>query len=510
MTRVHRSALLLALLLALPSTVRSDDGEPTMENEKAPIPEPHRFVTHHTGTFGGRTVRYTATAGETYLRDDDGKPTASVFTFAYDEDGLEDPTTRPVTFVWNGGPGSASVWLHMGTFGPRRVVVPSDASDDGAPPYPVEENTATILDVTDLVFVDPVGTGFSRPLGEHEGKEFWGLDEDASSIAQLIRLWVTENGRWASPKYLLGESFGTTRAAAVAGYLESGREDMSLNGLVLISQALDYTGSTPEPDNILAFVSYLPTMAATARYHGRVAEPGTDLESFLAEVRRFATDEYAPALLMGSDLPAERRAEIAERLAAYTGLSREYVERADLKVLAWRFLKELLRDEGVAIGRLDGRYEGDDIDDTDVEPDGDPSSYGIDGAFNAAFHDYIRRELDVDMEGRPYHVSGGVESWNWRTVPEGGYWEPSYVDTAPALARAMRRNPELRVMVANGYYDFATPFFDAEITFRRHGIATDRVEMHYYEAGHMMYIHDPSRQRLMDDVRRFYGESSTP
>jgi carboxypeptidase C (cathepsin A) len=498
-------------LLSLPLAARAQDvpaspKDPAKAEETAarPVPPPRAFVTRHSGRFSGELVAYTATAGETYLLDDKGDPKASIFSFAYVKDAATDPARRSVAFVWNGGPGSSSVWLHMGSMGPRRVVVPSDARDPGPPPYTLEDNPGALLDMTDLVFVDPVGTGWSHALGKHEDKEFWGLTADADSIAAFIETWLTRNKRWASPKYLVGESFGTTRAAAVADRLE-GRAGISLNGLVLISQALDYTGSSPEPDNLIAYVTYLPTMAATAWYHGKVKDRPASLEEFLRQARRFAVEEYAPALFKGSGLTPEERGRIRARLAHFTGLSEEYVERADLRILAPRFLKELLRAEGKAAGRIDARYVGDDIDDVAEQPEGDPSSYQIDGAFVASLNQYLAAELNVSME-RPYLTSGGRElysSWSWRPVPPGQPWEPSYVDLSRELSRALRRNSGLRVLVAAGYYDFATPFFDAEYTFANHGILPDRVSWAFFEAGHMMYVHRPSLDALLARMREF-------
>ncbi len=472
----------------------------------SPVPgEPRRFTTRHVGRFNGREVRYTATAGETFLRDGKGTPLASIFSFAYTEDAVTDPARRPVTFVWNGGPGSSSIWLHMGGFGPLRVVVPSDARSAGSPPYRTEPNAETVLDVTDLVFVDPVGTGFSRALGDHKDEESWGLDEDAASIAAFIREWLNEHRRWNSPRFLLGESFGTTRAAAVADKLQ--QDGVDVNGLVLVSQALDYEGSTPEPEIFASYVTYLPTMAATAWYHKRVANPPARLEDFLADARRFALDEYAPALLRGSALDPSARANVRKRLAYFTGLDEGYVERADLRVLGGRFLKELLRDKGLALGRADARYAVDDIDDTADRAQIDAASAAIGGAFTAALLQYVGADLGVSMPAA-YQTSSreAGDKWKWRTVPDGRPYEPSYVNVGPRLGLAMRRNPSLRVLVASGYYDFATPFFDAELTFGRYGIVRDRVKMSYYEAGHMMYVHEPSRQRLLADVRSFLAE----
>ena len=281
----------------------------------APIPEARAFVSEHSARFNGERVDYRVDAGETYVLDKHGKPQASIFTFSYAKTNVSTNAMRPVTFVWNGGPGSASLWLHMGTFGPQRISLPSDAEHPGAPPYSIVAAPETILDVTDLVFVDPVGTGFSRALGEHESKEFWGLNEDARSIAEFIETWVTANGRWNSPKFLLGESFGTTRAAKVANILE-GERMMGLNGLIFVSQALDYTGSSPYYDhNLIAYVTYVPTMAATAAYHGKIDPEPDDLEAFLQASREFATGDLLPALfratvclvpnssVSGTDLP---------------------------------------------------------------------------------------------------------------------------------------------------------------------------------------------------------------
>jgi carboxypeptidase C (cathepsin A) len=476
--------------------------------EAAAIPEPIEFVTRHEGVFNGVGLNYTARAGETFLRDDAGEPRASFFSFAYTAADPGDPTIRPVIFIWNGGPGSSSVWLHMGTFGPRRVEVPSDAQNAGSPPYAIVDNPSTVLDIADLVFVDPVGTGFSRPLGDHEGAEFWGLNQDAESVAAFIRQWLTDNKRWNSPKFLAGESFGTVRAAAVADLLEAGY-GISLNGVMLISQALDYAGSTPVEDNLMSFITYLPTMAATAAYHGVVSPPDGDLQAFLAEARIFAVDELAPALLKGSALGDEERARVRDRLVSFTGLDPAYVERSDLRVTATRFRKELLRERGLSVGRADARYTRDDLDDVADRPDGDAAGDGYKSAFIAAVNDHITRELGVVVD-RPYLATAKLwKEWDWRPVSEDQPWEPSYVNVARRLSGAMRRNPALRVMVASGYYDFATPFFDAELTLRRHAFLEDRIEFTYYEAGHLMYVHGPSLERFMTDVRRFI-EASLP
>ncbi|MCB1845364.1 MAG: serine carboxypeptidase, partial [Halioglobus sp.] len=412
---------------------------------------------------------------------------------------------RPVTFVWNGGPGAASLWLHMGAFGPKRVVVPSDAEPPGLPPYPVENAVETILDVTDLVFVDPVGTGYSRALGEHEGKEFWGLNEDAQSIAEFIRSWVTDNHRWNAPRFLLGESYGTTRAAAVADLLESDFM-MRLNGVILISQALDYAGSSPYVrDNLISHVSYLPTMAAAASYHHKVVPRPDALESFLVEARQFASDVLLPALWKGNALTSAERSAIVRGLQRYTGLSAEYIERANLRVQGFRFAKELLRSEGKVIGLLDARYTVDEVDDLAADPAGDAADSAVSAAFKSALMEYLQADLKVDW-ARLYLAPADEnlnKEWNWRTAPDGEPWEPWPINTAHKLSHALSVNPDLRVLVAAGYFDLVTPFFDAEFTLNRHDIDASRIDYRYYHGGHMMYVNEPSRTRLLDDTRQF-------
>ena len=472
----------------------------------APIPEPTVFTTDKRGVFNGQSLRYTVRAGETYLRDGDGEPTAAIFSFDYLA--ADAGAARPVTFVWNGGPGSASLWLHMGSLGPKRVVVPSDAQLAGPPPYPVVDAPETILDVTDLVFVDPVGTGFSRALGDHDGAEFWGLTEDAESIAAFIRQWLTEHGRWNSPRFLLGESFGTTRAAAVAKLLED-EHMVSLNGIEFVSQALNYAGSTPYVrDNLISYVTYLPTMAATAHYHGRVDAAGMTLEQWVQAAREFATRDLLPGLWRGNTLSATERTRLRDGLARFTGLSPAYIERAGLRVDGNRFARELLRDEGKAVGRLDARYVMDPVDDLTAEVEGDASSNAISGAYKAAMLSYLRDDLGVTWN-RPYLAPADPrldEEWNWNPRGRDKSWEPHWVDTTPDLVAALEVNPGLRVMVASGYFDLVTPFFDAEYTLNRYGIPPGRIAYRYYLGGHMMYVNDGERLAFLADVRAFIAD----
>ena len=495
----YRPLLFTSLLFCLLSHAQGTKSE----TEIKPIPEAKSFVTTHQGIFGGKTIKYKATAKETFLVNKEGDSIATIWSVAYTKTPVGDVTKRPVTFVFNGGPGSASMWLHMGFFGPKIIKVDSDAKlDDGAAPYNLVDNEHALLDLTDLVFIDPVGTGYSRLVGKGKGEDFYGLKEDVNSFAQFIRTWVTENERWFSPKYLAGESYGTTRAAALGKALEGSGQNMALNGMILISQALDYAGSTSVANNVTSFITYLPSMAAAAWYHKKAGQ-GKTLEAFTQECREFTYNTYIPALYKGALLTTEEKDAVAEKLAYFTGLDKTYILRSNLRILMRRFQKQLLADKGLAIGRLDGRFMGDEADKVSEGPHlGDPARYQISAAYTASLNHYFASVLKIKMD-RPYITSGGGSNWRWRTVPDGQYWEPMPVNTAPALGETMRRNTAMKVMVACGYYDLITPFFDAEYTFARNGIVKDRVEMHYYEAGHMMYTHQPDLIMLSKDIREF-------
>lgn len=500
-------ALFMALVLAsaAPAFAAPDTTKPEDEKtESRPVPDPVMFESKHTGVFGNEKIAYRVEAGETYIPNDAGDPAASLFTISYIRENAN--ADRPVTFVFNGGPGSASVWLNLGLLGPKRVDVPSDAdADDGAAPYKLVDNPLSILNLTDLVFIDPVGTGYSRVVGESENADYWNEKGDAGSIAEFIRIWITKNKRWNAPKYLAGESFGTTRAAYLANELTTGDVDIALNGIVLISQALDYEGSTSVDDNVYSYITYLPSMAAAAQYHGKAGQ-GIAQADFLAEARTFARDIYGPALLKGDQMRPEERARIRDKLAYFTGLAPNYIEKSNLRILMPRFQKELLRDQGLAIGRLDGRYKGDEADDIAETPEDDAASYFVSSAYSALMNQYLSTDLGVEMD-RPYIVSSSDASsqWDFSDAPEGESWEPHYVNVGRKLTTAMRHNTALKVMVASGYYDMITPFFDAEITFARYGIPQDRVAMTYYQGGHMMYLNDGALEALTTDLRSFYA-----
>ena len=495
----------ITVLFALFFSIALAAQEPKKEAQDPPVFPPKSFVTDHSMTLDGKAIPYQTIAGETYLKDKDGNPVASIWSTAY----LVKPSSanekRSVTFVFNGGPGSASIWLHVGLLGPKLVQVESDAKeDDGAAPFTVINNPYPLLDLTDLVFIDPVGTGYSTAIGKGKEEDYWGLNEDATSVAQFIRQWVTEHKRWNAPKYIIGESFGTTRAAGVAHELMGDGQSMSLNGIVMVSQALDYAGSTSEHDNITSYLTYLPSMAATAWYHKKAGQ-GKTLEEFVEEARQFTYDVYAPALLKGNFMAEKDKKELAEKMAHFIGLNADYIERSNLRVLMPRFQKELLRNVGLTIGRLDGRYTGEEADQVAEQPTlGDAASYSISSAYTAALMDYFANDLNIKID-RPYLTSNRktYPKWNWKPVPADKGWEPHYVNVTRKMGDAMRTNKDLKVMIASGYYDLITPFFDAEYTFSRNGIVTDRVDFKYYEAGHMMYTNHRELEALCKDIRAF-------
>lgn len=489
------------LLLAAPALAQAPDAaKPDAKQAKpdakeAKTPEEKSSVTHHTLTLDGRRLPYTATAGNLLLKDDEGTVKASVFYIAYTLDGVKDPGGRPVTFTFNGGPGSASLWLHMGAFGPKKV----ERTDEGMalpPPGRLVDNEYSILDLTDLVFIDPVSTGYSRPAPGQDPKQFHGVRKDVESVADFIRLWTTRNQRWASAKFVAGESYGTTRAAGLAYHLAD-RYGMDLNGVILISTILNWQDQDFHVGNDHPCFIHLPTYTATAWYHKKLPpELSGDLFKALAEAESFALDEYAPALLQGDRLPEARRKEIAAKLARYTGLSQTFVERSNLCVELHRFCKELLRDQGKTVGRLDTRFTGTDLDSAGETYEYDPSSAALNGPYSAAVNDYLRRELKYEND-LVYERSGDVWPWSWDD------FENQYVNMGELLRRAMTRNPNLWVLMTGGVYDLATPYFDSLFTRDHLGLPRelrDQVRIELYESGHMMYIRKADHRKLKQDV----------
>jgi carboxypeptidase C (cathepsin A) len=470
----------------------------------APIAEV-RSVTHHTATVGGRPIAYTATAGTLTLRDDDGKPTASMFYVAY----TTGDAHRPVTFFYNGGPGSSTVWLHMGSLGPVRVLTDSPEATHNAP-FTTANNDDSLLDKSDLVFLDAVGAGFSRPLGDTKLQAFWGTDQDIDAFARGIERWLTINARWNAPKFLFGESYGTTRSAGLSYRLQS--DGVQLNGIMLLSSILNYGRRQPGFDQEM--INYLPSYAAAAAYHHKLASEPADLPAFLAEVRAFARGPYAEALAQGQDLPDAERQSVAAKLAGYIGLPVDYILASDLRVPPGRFRKELLRDQRLTLGRYDDRFTGEDVDAAGETPEYDPSDTGITGAYVAAFHDYLVRELgyQTDLDYRPtYYASGVTWDFNHRAQGLGGGGGTNEADVALDLSQAMRENPHLLLYSLNGLYDLATPFFGTEYDLghmqldpKLHG----NVRFAYYPSGHMVYLNPAALHLMKADLARFYDEAA--
>ncbi len=474
----------------------SEEG--SAEEKNPPTPEDNLSVTHHSVTINGEEIRYTATTGTLVLKeevDKEGeKAKASVFFIAYTRDDVENMSERPITFSFNGGPGSSSVWLHLGVLGPR-CVTPDDKGELPHPPYQLKNNECSILDKTDLVFIDPVSTGFSRAVPGEEAKQFHGFKKDIESVGDFILLYLGRYKRWGSPKFLIGESYGTTRASGLSGYLQE-RHGTYLNGIMLVSVVLNFQTIRFAPGNDLPYILYLPTYAATALYHGKL-EADVQLESFMDEVRAFAMSDYTTALMQGSALSADQRASITQQLAKYTGLTPEYIEQTDLRINIMRFCKELLRDEGRTVGRFDSRYKGIDRDAAGEMFEYDPSSAVVQGAYTAMLNYYVRDELEFASD-LPYEIlSRRVHPWDY------GDHQNEYVNVADTLRKAMTTNPALKVFVANGYYDLATPFLASEYTFTHLGLdksLQDNISMAYYQAGHMMYIDQGELQKMKRDL----------
>jgi carboxypeptidase C (cathepsin A) len=491
----------------------TSSGREAAPTVATPAPPADQIVeTQHRVTIAGREIAYSVTTGTLILSEEaekqgeqegasEGeKPRAAVFFVAYTRLDVDEASRRPLTFSFNGGPGSSSVWLHLGVLGPRRVDM-DEVGNLPPPPYRLVDNESSLLDETDLVFIDPVSTGFSRPVVGEKSREFHTFKKDIESVGDFIRLYTTRYRRWLSPKFLIGESYGTTRAAGLAGYLQE-RHGMYLNGLMLVSTVLEFRTILFQTNHDLPHVLYLPSYAATAWYHRRLApELQGDLRATLAEVETFAAGEYAAALMQGASLAPADRTRIAARVARYTGLDEDYVDRCDLRIEIMRFTKELLRSNRRTVGRLDSRFTGIDRDAAGATMDTDPSYTNIVGPYTATLNDYLRGELGYESD-LPYEILSFKTHEAWRYQDH----ENRYVDVAETLRQAMTVNPFLKVFVASGYYDLATPYWATQYTFNR--LALDpslrgNVSHAYYEAGHMMYIHRPSRVRMKDDLAGF-------
>jgi carboxypeptidase C (cathepsin A) len=478
------------------------------DNEPAPVPPEKPSVTHHDMNLGGKNLRYTATAGTLVIRDEEDKPYGSMFYVAYTLDGAES-RTRPVSFLYNGGPGSATLWLHMGSFSPVRITTDSPDPTTG-PPFKLVPNEYSLLDKTDLVFVDAPLTGYSRAAGKGQPKDFFGVDQDLRAFDRFIIRYLSVNQRWNSPKFLIGESYGTTRSAALADML--GNDGVQLNGVVLISSILNYNIRAGGYD--VLYVANLPSYAAAAWYFNKIPNKPPDLGAWVQQAREFASGAYAHALFEGHNLPAAELDQVAKEVSRFTGLSVDYIKETNLRISPSRFRKEVLREDRKTLGRYDMRFEGEDVDAAGENPSYDASDTGISGAFVAALHDYLERELQYQSTDayRPTAYNLTMGAWEWKHRPTsagpgtgpGGEQSQPYV--AADLASAMRKNPHLRVFSANGYFDLATPFFATEYDIAHMDLPAAlraNVQFGYYPSGHMIYLNVDSLHKLKDDLAAF-------
>ena len=502
--------LCLSLAAAAAQHESGNDGNKGNKNHKGnkaaqSKPKPENSVTEHRVTIDGERIDYEATAGTLIMKNDKGKPIARFGYTAYTKQGVDDKSRRPITFAYNGGPGSSSIWLHMGALGPRRVET-ENADFTPPPPYDIVDNASSIIDVTDLVMLDPVGTGYSKPIGKGKGKDFWGVDQDIESVANFIERYITDHGRWNSPKFLLGESYGTMRSAGVVRRLQS-QENMAFNGVILVSSFLDARTVVELTGNDLAHVLYLPTFASTAWKHDLIEDKPQDLEAFLDRVEAFAMNEYASALMQGARLSDEKRGEVIATLSEYTGLSEDYLDKADLRVGHQQFAKELLRDQHQTVGRLDSRFTGVSFNLLAETTQYDPMAAAIGPAFTAAFQQYYNQELQFSPE-REYVVTAELfRKWDFKHKTPGMPFQiASLPNTAPDLARAMGENPNLEVLVLNGYFDLATPYLATEYTVDHLDLEPgqrENIHMKYYDSGHMMYLSEESLKQFKSDVAGF-------
>ena len=473
------------------------------------LPQAESSVTQHRLSVGGKSIDYTATAGTLIVRNDEDKPIASMGYVAYVGRGGKGGAARPITFAFNGGPGSSSLWLHMGVLGPKRVVV-SDPNPTPPAPYHTVDNQYGLLDKSDLVMIDPVGTGLSHAVCDHKDDEFWGVDPDIDSISRFIAQYLSDNNRWTSPKYLLGESYGTTRGAAIVDHLRE-RRSLNFNGLILVSVATDIEGIAAEiPGNDRPYPVYLPSYAAVAWYHHVLPSQPASLEPFLAEVRQYALGPYTQALLKGDALPDAERDAVAQQLHAYTGLPVEYLKDANLRVSENEFAHELLKPRRLTVGRLDGRFTGPTPDPLAKETDYDPQSSAIAHAFAAAFLDYYHGELKFG-QGETYLTTNFAIGDKWKWTHKTGQGEQAIINSDVDLAEALMKDAGLKVLVLNGYYDLATPFYGTEYFMSHLGVPPavgSRIKLAYYPAGHMMYVNPESIAKMKRDLDAFIGATS--
>jgi carboxypeptidase C (cathepsin A) len=473
------------------------------------IPPEKLSVTHHEMQLNGKTLKYTATAGTLLIRDEEDKPYGSIFYVAYTLDGAE-AKSRPLSFFYNGGPGSASLWLHMGSFAPVRIQTDSPAPTLG-PPFKLVANEYSLLDKSDLVFIDAPLTGYSRTAGKGTVKDFTGVDQDLRAFDRFITRYITVNQRWNSPKFLMGESYGTTRSAALADML--GNDGVQLNGVVLISSILNYNVRAGGYDTI--YIANLPSYAAAAWYFNKIPNKPADLAKWVDEARAYASGPYAQALFAGHNLPAAQLDSVAREVSRLTGLSVDYVKESNLRIAPTRFRKEVLREDRKTLGRYDMRFEGVDVDAAGEAPSYDASDTGISGAFIAALHDYLQRELKYESTDEYRPSANSIGQWDWKHKPTSGGFgmggEQAQPYVAADLASAMRKNPHMRVFSANGYFDLATPFFATEYDLSHMLLEPElrgNISFGYYPSGHMIYLNVEALKQLKGDLAGFIDKAA--
>ena len=493
--------------MALDKTEKQSAPDKAAPTAPLPIPTDHIVTSKHKIRINGETIAYTVRCGTVVLKEDsekDGnreadKPRATLFFIAYTKDSVKDPTKRALTFSFNGGPGSSSVWLHLGVLGPKRVKLDAEGNAP-PPPYQLIDNEYSLLSETDLVFIDPIGTGYSRMLDGEKTKEFHTYQRDLDSVGEFIRLYTTRNQRWASPKFIAGESYGTTRAAGLSSLLQE-KYGMYLNGLMLFSTALDFSAFRFMQGHDLAHVLFLPTYAATAWYHKRLDKrlQAKTLRAVIDEVEVFAEGEYNAALFLGDKLEMNAREAIIAKLTQYTGLSRAYIESTNLRIQIHRFCKELCRDERRTVGRLDSRFKGIERDAAGENIESDPAHTNLDGAYAACINDYLRRELKFESDTPYTMISKLYMSWDFGSKDQ-------HLNVVESLRKAICNNPHMKVYVGSGYYDLATPHFASDYVLNH--MALDKslfgnISKFYYEAGHMMYVHAASLKLQAKHLRDF-------
>lgn len=514
--RVKKLSLVFAAFLvagASAVSTRAQESKPAEKPSEAPAgppPKEESSVTDHTIKIGGQTIPYKATAATILIKNEKDEPAALIYSTAYTRSDVKDMNQRPVSFLYNGGPGSASIWLHMGSMGPRRVVTVNAGVTPPAP-FKLMDNPDCLLDKSDLVFIDPVGTGFSHAVGKAQDKDFWGVDQDVKSLAQFINTYVSRNNRWNSPKFLIGESYGTFRNAALANYLQS-HDNLYLNGIVMVSSVLDLGNISFYPGQDLAYVLYLPSYAASAWFHKTLKDRPENLNAFLDEARKFARGEYADALMKGDTLSKAEKADMVKKMARFTGLSEDYLDKANLRVRLFQFMQELQRNRGLTTGRYDARFVGPTYNLIGEAADYDPQDTATSGAFVGAFNAYIREELKFGQD-KAYKPSAdfGANRWDWKHEGNDFGYFPGAPSVVLDLVQAMITNPRLNVEFEEGIYDLATPFMEVEYTVDHMGLPENirkNIWQQHYEAGHMMYVHDEDLAKLKKNVANFIDTAS--